>query len=143
MRRLLVIMPYMLVMLITFGIAFWLAQVRPDLRNNVVLAIDIFSISELATQEKQRVSTIKLLKISSEQKEALVNKTVFIGCTKEMVQLALGAPRSLEHDEKSRDIWVYYLGDEKRATKFAFDAEGKLVEAFKASAVELSVQQPN
>lgn len=128
------------ILLGSIGIYTYVYTQRPDIYNQVKLKLSRFGFSEQSPQEVQRVSDINRLSISYEEKQILINRTIFMGATPRMVMLALGKPkeghRMLDKAaNKEVIILVYHLPEELRPTMLRFE-ENKLVEAKKGSSID-------
>ncbi len=134
-------LPYIMVGGLVYLMLSYMANYQPELLTDILLQIDIYGITPEARQEQARLAAIKELTIPFEEKEVLVNRTVFLGATQEMVLLALGEPKKVveKHWEAKNLIltyYIYYLPNEKRPTIFVFQ-EGKLINAYKDSAINV------
>jgi hypothetical protein len=123
----------------TFACILYLQFYKPDLFKRLILSVDIVGITEIGKAEKSRLSTINTLPITYEEKQVLVNHTVFLGATPEMVMLSLGNPRE-QRRYRGGDVLVYYDQDDPRPTLLQFE-RGKLTRASKGSALDLSTPE--
>lgn len=113
---------------------------RPDLYKQIRVKLDRFGLVQPDPLELQRISDINKLSISYEEKQILINRTIFMGATPQMVLLALGKPkegRRIAGDRKGQEsvILVYHLPEELRPTMLRFD-DGKLTQAYKGSSID-------
>ena len=98
----------------------------------------MIGVTPLGEEEKFRQSAINALPLTYEEKQVLINKTVFLGASSKMVQLALGAPKERKvGGGKSNSILIYYQPDDPRPTILRFERD-KLVHAYKGSALDLA-----
>jgi hypothetical protein len=108
----------------------------PDVFFKMALAVDVLNLKGDTKQEKARINKITLLPISREKQELLVNKTIFLGATPTMVQLALGAPRGKNKgynaENKIEERWQYHFADEGKPVVMIF-VEDKLTGAQRVS----------
>jgi hypothetical protein len=113
---------------------------RPDMIAQVRLKLDRFGLAAESPMEVKRVADINKLPISYEEKQILINRTIFMGASPRMVMLALGQPKQ---GHKTRDalsgkesiILVYHLPKELRPTMLSFE-NNKLSEAKKGSSID-------
>lgn len=127
------------------GFAFYLIIVyldnyQPQMMTDILIQVDVFGVTRVGELEKERLFKIKNLTIPYEEKQVLVNRTVFMGATTEMVNLALGTPKkqvTRPWAEKKTLLlyWVYYLPNDRRPTVLVFNNK-KLIYAYKDSALE-------
>lgn len=113
---------------------------NPDALKQITLKLDRLGLTPENPVEIQRVSNINKLSISYEEKQILINKTIFLGATPRMVMLALGQPQEGHRtnddlESKKTVILVYHLPEELRPTMLKFD-EGKLTHAYKGSTID-------
>jgi len=136
------ILPYILLVGIIYGVLFYTQKYQPEAMNKFLISIDIIGASEAAKQENYRLSQIRNLRLTYPEKQVLVNRTVFIGATKEMVKLSLGDPKK-EIWKNDKLYYVYYLPNDSKPTLLVFDYEKsgetyKLSNAYKTSALYIS-----
>ncbi|MEI6729887.1 MAG: hypothetical protein WCL30_01390 [Pseudomonadota bacterium] len=136
------ILPYILLVGIIYGVLFFTQKYQPEAMNKFLISIDIIGASEAAKQENYRLSQIRNLRLTYPEKQVLVNRTVFIGATKEMVKLSLGDPKK-EIWKNDKLYYVYYLPNDSKPTLLVFDYEKtsdtyKLSNAYKTSALYIS-----
>ncbi|MGB1540473.1 MAG: hypothetical protein ACPG80_05885 [Rickettsiales bacterium] len=113
----------------------------PSQFRSLLLAIDRFGVTEVGAQEQQRVRTINKLPITYEEKQVLINRTVFFGATQQMVVLALGQPfcslnTQATVDQPPTEYWVYYIAGDVKPTRLSFQND-VLIAAGKQSALDL------
>ncbi len=123
---------------ITFSSILLLKSLAPNLYRDLMIAIDITGISEVARDEKQRIRTIENLGIPYEKREVLKNRTVFLGATEEMVLLALGKPSQIDKKADST-TWVYYFEADQRPTLLVFKGS-VLSAAYRGSVLDIATQ---
>lgn len=136
------VLAYLGVMVGVFGGAFYMQTYQPELMNGFILEVDRFGITSIGQEEKTRRARINALPITYEEKQILINKTVFLGASAEMVKLALGDPREVHkanNDPKQGEgtIYVYHFPKDARPTLLRFEA-GRLTHAYKASAIDVA-----
>ena len=118
----------------------YISTERPDIYKNIKLKLDKFGLAPEDPMEIQRVADINKMTISYEEKQILINKTIFMGATTRMVMLALGKPKqghrgSKTANEKDVVILVYHLPEELRPTMLHFE-DNKLTKAYKGSTID-------
>ncbi len=124
-----------------YGVLFYMENYQPELMTNLLLQVDVFGFTKVAAQEQERLGKIKDLDIPYEEKQVLVNRTVFMGATRDMVKLALGEPKKVvekmwEEKKVVLTYYVYYLPNDNRPTILVFQ-EDKLINAYKGSALDV------
>jgi hypothetical protein len=132
---------YIFLIVLIYGMLFYLENYRPELMTRILLQVDVFGFTRIANMEQGRLEKIKELAIPYEEKEVLLNRTVFMGATHEMVKLALGEPKKVvERMWEGKGVmltyYVYYLPNDNRPTILVFQ-EDKLVNAYKGSALDV------
>jgi hypothetical protein len=131
---------YLAILVGCFAVFFTLHIYRPQFMKELILVIDLFGMTDLGRSEQERLAAINRLPITYEEKQVLINRTIFLGATSQMVSLALGTPS--EHREQATGtIYVYYLPDDPRPTILKFSRD-KLVQAYKGSALDLAGNPP-
>lgn len=139
------LLPFVAVSLVTVALFSYLNRTNPEMVRSALLKVDMLGITAPAQAEKARVAAINQLGIPWEQREVLINRTVFLGATEQMVYLALGQPQAAnkrvaaERGNRELTVWAYYLQDELRPTLLEFD-EGKLIGARKGSQLDVPQQ---
>lgn len=136
MRRFIILLCLLLILMI--GGIFALKTLQPSTYSSLMLKFDLAADSK---EEVARINRINLLPISSEKKEILTNRTIFLGATTGMTELALGTPIQVYEypDHTPRvDRWVYYFADDSRPTVLEFQ-DRKLTSAYKVSAHKLNL----
>lgn len=108
---------------------------------NLLIKVDVFGLTRVAGEEQVRLAKIKDLPLSYEEKQVLVQRTVFMGATHDMVKLALGEPRKVverlwEGKNVMLTYYIYYLPNDTRPTILVFQND-KLVNAYKGSALDV------
>lgn len=139
MPRIPVFVPYLILFLLVFGMLIYLYSAKPDVVDHLLIKVDVFGISEVSRNEKDRRLKINNLSITYEEKQVLLNHTVFLDASPDMVKLALGDPKkaiqkTLE-DKRVVDYLIYYLPNDKRPTILVF-VNSKLAKAYKGSALD-------
>jgi hypothetical protein len=107
--------------ILIFLTIFYITTFQKDAVEGFLKKYDFIGLSEIGQNEKQRLYQINNLPIPFEQRQALVNGTVFLGASKQMVGLALGAPYGqpqIMADGTER--WVYFFQDSSRPTYLFF-----------------------
>jgi len=122
------------------GTTHYLYTNQPDMVKHIALKLDRLGLTQPNPTEINRVSEINILPISYEEKQILINKTIFLGATPRMVMLALGKPKeghraNSEIDNAKTLILVYHLPEDLRPTMLYFE-EGKLTQARKGSSID-------
>ena len=108
--------------------------------NNFLVKYDSIGITSVGAKEKARLRTINNLNIPFEQRNALANRTVFIGASEQMVELALGSPTATPSEEGSQVRWTYFFEEHSRPIYLYFEG-GSLVNAEKGSTLDTAVIQ--
>ena len=122
----LMIMPY-----------FYLKAYEPERLDNLLLEFDEWGITEVGRKEQERLRKINELKIPFEQRQALMNRTIFLGAKKEMVLLSLGEPTITPVNiSVTEQRLVYYLGDYDRPTILVLQND-ILISAYQSSSSDL------
>lgn len=118
---------------------YWIAQKFPDKIRDLLIVVDRFGITEVGAAEQARIRTINRLPITYEEKQVLIQRTVFLGATREMVHLALGDPvcvlQTPVEGHGTIESWVYYIEGDRKPTQLAFQ-NNELTTAGKASALD-------
>jgi hypothetical protein len=135
-------LPYILAGVLAYLVLFYMESYQPELMTDILIQVDVFGVTRIAKEEQQRLTDIKNLTIPYEEKQVLVNRTVFMGASPDMVKLALGNPQKIvekiwEGKSVMLTYYVYYLPNDKRPTVLVFQ-ENKLVNAYKDSAINIS-----
>lgn len=140
MRILRLLITLFLLVIVPAGFAYVLYEYKPELAQKLLISVDIFGLTESGRDEQGRRKEINALKITYEEKQALLNRTVFMDASQQMVRLALGEPKkSLKRtlqDGREVDYFVYYLPNDKRPTILVF-LQDKLAQAYKGSAIDI------
>ncbi len=127
------------VIIISIGTIYFIYQKEPEVVQEILFKMDRFGLIEKSPEEIQRVYDINQLSISFEEKQILINKTIFLGATPRMVLLALGEPKKgykTNGEMGNESIKLeYHLPKDSRPTVLVFD-EGKLSHAYKGSTIE-------
>ena len=113
---------------------------RPDLWKQLLIKVDV---NHYDAAEVDRIDNINRLPISYEEKQVLINRTIFMGASPQMVMLALGQPKEGHKivptnsggSVKESIILIYHLQGEARPTVLRFD-DNKLTEAKKGSSID-------
>lgn len=134
-------LPYIVLAILVYGVLFYIENYQPELMTNLLIQVDVFGFTKVAAQEQDRLSKIKGLDITYDEKQVLVNRTVFMGATHDMVKLALGEPKKVvekmwEEKKVRLTYYVYYLPNDNRPTILVFQ-EDKLINAYKGSALDV------
>ena len=131
-----------IILLILMGGTLWygIGSYRPDIMNKLLISMDVLGVSEVARDEQQRRTHIDKLNITFEEKQVLLNRTVFMGASTDMVRLALGDPtkairRPLQNKREAMYL-VYYLPKSKRPTILVF-LDDRLTQAYMGSALDM------
>ena len=118
-------------------------KTRPELSEQLILSIDSFGVTDVGEHEKWRVATINKLPITYEEKQVLINRTVFLGASVDMVRLALGEPlqymRSTTSTSSTEVVHLqYHFQNDQLPTLLTFE-NNRLVNAQKRSNVSLGI----
>ncbi len=137
---------YSLAILFAAATAFYIHNYKYEVVENLILEIDKFGITNIGKEELLRRSRINNLPITYEEKQILINRTVFLGATAEMVQLALGKPKEAynaadvaESGKQEGIIYVYHFPADARPTLLRFE-NNKLTHAYKGSTIDVAHQ---
>lgn len=133
---------YIILIVTAAMMGFYVSVYQPELVNKLLINLDVFGLTRVAKQEHERIEKIRALTIPYEEKQVLMNRTVFMQASPEMVKLALGEPkRTFEKPWPERgtmlNYFVYYVADDKRPTILVFE-NGKLIHAYKGSALDIA-----
>lgn len=106
----------------------------PILYLKLAVTFDVFGMNKEAKHEKLRLEGIDLLPISQEKKAILTNRTIFLGASPTMVELALGNPMDktiapVEAGKPPVERWIYHFAEDINPTALEFQ-DGKLASAF-------------
>lgn len=142
-KRSLVIMAgvFVVIVLLGGGVFYWIAQKFPDKMKDLLISVDRFGITDVGAAEQQRVRTINRLRsITYEERQVLIQRTVFLGATREMVYLALGDPVCVlqvpaTRQQPASEAWVYYIEGDRKPTQLLFQ-NNELMNAGKTSALD-------
>lgn len=131
---------FFLFIAITAGGVYWVGQKFPDKMEDLLIAVDRFGITEVGAAEQRRIRTINRLRITYEEKQVLIQRTVFLGASREMVFLALGDPVCVlqtpaNGKQAPIESWVYYIEGDRKPTQLSFQ-NNELTTAGKASALD-------
>lgn len=135
------ILLYITLGILVYAVLFYLQTYRPETMAEFLVKVDVFGFTDIARQEQERLGKIRDLTIPYEEKQVLINRTVFIGATYDMVKLALGQPkkilqRAAEGSSVALIYYVYYLPGDKRPTILVFQQD-KLTNAYKGSVLDI------
>lgn len=117
-----------------------IAQRFPAEAKNLLIAVDRLGITAVGAAEQARIYHINHMPITFEEKRVLIERTVFLGATREMVELALGTPvcrleTPAYKGQAAMEHWVYYIERDRKPTKLSFQ-NNELTTAAKASALD-------
>ncbi len=133
--------PLVAIVATVIGLFAYASQVRPEVVRELLIQVDVFGLTQPSRHEMERKRHINNLKITWEEKQVLLNRTVFMGASVDMVRLALGEPKKTlqkELPERGAAIYlVYYLPNDKRPTILVF-VKNELVQAYKGSALDFA-----
>ncbi len=101
---------------------------EPEALDSLIMKMDAFGLTQASREEHARQDRIMRLEqdaygtpIGSLEKTALLNHTVFINASAQMVEYALGSPKtSLKAKNSTRMLYVYFLANDKWPTVFEF-----------------------
>jgi len=126
-----------------FLLFLFLEDNQPQLLADIMIRVDVFGWTHVVRVEQERLDKINNLTIPYEDKQVLIKRTVFMGASPEMVELALGKPIKMAKTYQLADgknvsqlYYVYYLPNDKRPTIFIFK-DDVLVDAYKGSALDV------
>jgi len=115
----------LVVVLLLGGAFFYISTNHKEELDKFYLKVDSWGFTSVGKAEIERKAAIDALAdegVLFPQREALVNKTVFLGATAKMVTLALGKPVAEPTTNASgQQIWVYYFNDYDRPTFLYFE----------------------
>ena len=115
---------------------FYIATFQKEAVDGFLKKYDFLGFSETGQAEKNRQYLINNLPIPFEQRQALKQGTVFLGATKQMVELALGKPHGTpEQMSDGTEKWVYFFQDSSRPTYLYFQQD-KLANATKGTTLD-------
>jgi hypothetical protein len=132
---------YIILAVLVSATLYYLESYQPELMSKLMIQVDVFGFTRVAQAEQERVGKINELSIPYEDKQVLINRTVFMGATEDMVKLALGSPwkveeRMWEAKKTMLTYYVYYLPDDKRPTILIFQ-DHQMIKAYKGSALDV------
>lgn len=129
---------YLGLMVATFATFLYLQFYNPQLLKELIITVDVVGVTPIGQAEQARIATINTLPITYEEKQVLINHTVFLGANTQMVMLALGNPKESRAGSKpASSVLVYYESDDPRPTILRFEQD-KLIHAYKGSALDLA-----
>ncbi len=138
------ILSFLIVAIMTTAGLTYVDRTNPDAIKELLLHIDVLGITPEGSKERARIEQINALPIPFEQRKILMERTIFMGASPEMVSLALGAPQEQQNGSRasmgttiSQQRWIYFLKDEQRPTVLEFE-NGVLISAYKGSALEVT-----
>lgn len=114
---------------------------HPEVYKKIKIKLDKLGLIQQSPEEIQRVAEINKMTISYEEKQILINKTIFMGATPRMVMLALGQPKQGHKGDKTnegKDIitLTYHMPGEFKPTQLYFE-NNKLTKAYKISNIDI------
>lgn len=133
---------FMIAVFLSFGSAYWFATTYPDKMREILIVVDRFGITEVGSVEQNRIRAINTLPgVTYEERQVLIDRTVFLSASSDMVTLALGNPMCKKIVPVSKDYpethyWIYFIEGDGKPTRLAFQ-EGKLVAADKQTALNV------
>lgn len=127
---------YLLGAVIVFAMVIYLGIAQPQALTRLIVKIDRFGWTQEGASEQRRFNQIMAMPIAYEKKQALVDHTVFMGATQDMVLLSLGRPREKFASEDGMETWQYFFSEDTKPTFLVFK-DGQLYKAYRASALEL------
>ena len=131
-------LPYIVVTVMVYILLIYMQDYQPEELNALIIRIDVFGLTKISKYEHYREDKIKRLSgIGATEKEILLNRTVYLGATAEMVEYALGPPKLLFKDKDTnpmhRLFYVYFLVGDKRPTVFEFSCNTPSVDDCKSA----------
>lgn len=136
---------YIILSVTVFILLHYLTTYQPDALTRFLIKVDVYGLTDVGQKEQKRLYDIQNLPITYDEKQVLINHTVFMGASQEMVVLALGEPKKevekpwVENNNEMLTYYVYYVHDDKRPTVLVFDND-KLINAYKGSALDVAKQ---
>lgn len=118
--------PYITLGLLVYILYIYIDNYYPNAIDDLIIRADVFKYSPIAKKEYARQDAINRLEydaygkpIGTLEKQVLINHTVFIGATAQMVEYALDAPAQVVF-RGAKLYYVYFLAGDKRPTVFEF-----------------------
>ena len=136
---------YLAIAVLTGASLSYVSVSRPEMLDSLLLRVDVLGITEAGAKEKQRIETIRSLEIPFEKKKVLMERTIFMGASRQMVYLALGEPRKAQRyktpisGSSGKDVteeWVYFFKGDSRPTVLEFKGQ-VLIGAHKTSKLDV------
>lgn len=126
------------------GSIYYVYSYKPEIAREFLLKIDRFGLTPVGQREQQRLQAINQLPITYAEKQVLINRTVFLGASTEMVILALGEPKKQQHVPPSQEhightTYVYHFPKDPKPILLRF-RDNQLTTAEKASAIDISTR---
>jgi len=143
------LLPYIVLSAVISVMLLYMHDYQPALWTHLLIKVDVLGITHEAKEEQERLVAIEALPIHYEEKKVLVDHTVFMGATPEMVKLALGTPQKVFSKSAGGTgnafiltYYVYFLSNDIRPTILVFqqdetDGLYKLINAYKGSTLDL------
>jgi len=141
-------LPYIILAVTVYLVLLYMVNYQPQTVTNILIRVDIFGITRTVKEENDRLSSIKDLSIPFEEKQVLIDHTVFMGCSSDMAKLAIGEPKKVVERQmvdanknviQTLTYYIYFLPNDKRPTILVF-SEDKLINAYKDSALNWGVK---
>lgn len=141
---------YIFIALITAGGLSYVHTSDPEALDDLLVHIDVLGITPAAQQEQERQAQIRALDIPYEKKKVLMERTVFMGASRQMVFLALGEPKTARYVKGKQahangknvtEQWIFFFKGDARPTVLEFEKE-TLVSAYKGSNIDLNGEEP-
>ena len=134
---------FCIAVVLSFGAAYWFISSYPDKVREILITVDRFGITEVGAKEQNRVYTInRMAGLNFEEREVLINRTVFLGASTSMVRLALGepvcevmSPADTNYPDGATN-WIYFIEGDSKPTRLVF-AKDLLVTAQKSTALKV------
>ena len=121
------LLPYITISIVVYMFLIYMENYQPETLNKIIISVDVLGITDISKYEHYRQDKIKRLdNIGSLEKEVLLNHTVFIGATAQMVEYALGTPKlAFKGKNNVGDLlyYVYFIANDKRPTVFEFSCK--------------------
>ena len=135
--------PYIILAILVYTGLFYMQNYQPETMHSMLMKIDVFGITPTGEEEQARQQRIRSLTIPYEEKQVLMQRTVFMGATSGMVKLALGEPKKVVEriweNNPTRPLliyYVYFLVNDSRPTVLIFQ-DDRLINAYKGSALDV------
>lgn len=118
--------PLILIVLLASGALAFLKIQRPDMFYSLMISFNISPPGIDSAAEQDRLDHIRLLPLSDEKKQFLIQHTIFMGASESMVELALGKPKQAYFGAPTAGggtvhKWLYYFPGDSKPTLLVFE----------------------